>query len=226
MERKLFLCAKEAATVDSKHPTRRKKVHQATTIGLKSKILEQCQKRNDKWSVEVETRLSCSMDLVANEGIYHSECLSRFMSFKPLHERNLGFSGRPTDLKLLASFNNLCNWLQNEADGELYSVRDLHAKMKELAGNGEEVYSAVWLKKKLKERYKDSIYFTEIDGVSDVACFKEMASYILNDAWYKERKEDKKTEAECIIQTAAKLIMADIRERKYDVSNYPTQLLD
>ena len=146
------------AIVDSKHPNRRKIVPHAATIGLKSKILEQCQKRNDKWSVEVETRLSCSMDLVADEGMYH---------------------------------------------------------------NGEEVYSVVWLKKKLKERYKDSIYFAEIDGVSDVACFKEMASYILNDAWYKERKEDKRTDAERIIETAAKLIMADIREKKY-ISNYPT----
>ena len=49
-----------------------------------------------------------------------------------------------------------------------------------------------------------------------------MASYILNDAWYKKRKEDKRTDAERIIETATKLIMADIREKKYDISNYPT----
>ena len=116
-----FLCAKEAAIVDSKHPNRRKIVHHAVTIGLKSKILEQCQKRNDKWSVEVETRLSCSMDLVADEGMNHSECLSRFMSFKPPNEKSLGFAGRPTEQKLLLSFNNLCKWLENEADGELHS---------------------------------------------------------------------------------------------------------
>ena len=150
-----FLCTKEAAIVDSKHPNRRKIVHHAVTIGLKSKILEQCQKRNDKWGVEVETRLSCSMNLVADEGMYHSECLSRFMSFKPPHEKSLGFAGRPTNQKLLLSFNNLCIWLDNEADGELHSVRDLHVKMKDLPGYDEEVYSVVWMKKKLKERYKD-----------------------------------------------------------------------
>ena len=74
MERKLFFVYKGSCNSGSKHRNRRSIVHCAVTIGLKSKILEQCQKRNDKWSVEVETRLSCSMDIVADEGMYHSAC--------------------------------------------------------------------------------------------------------------------------------------------------------
>ena len=53
------------------------------------------------------------------------------------------------------------------------------------------VYGIKWLKQKLKDRYSDSIYFAEINGRSDVVCFRDMAKYILSEAWYNSRKEDK-----------------------------------
>ena len=43
---------------------------------------------------------------------------------------------------------------------------------------------------------------------------------IVNDAWYEERKRNKHKDAERIIVTAAKLIMAEIQEKEY-TSVYP-----
>ena len=48
-----------------------------------------------------------------------------------------------------------------------------------------------------------------------------MGDFIVNDAWYEERKRNKAKDAERIIITAAKLIMAEIRGKKYDTSVYP-----
>ena len=50
-----------------------------------------------------------------------------------------------------------------------------------------------------------------------------MVNYILNDAWYDARKKNKEKDAEQIIATAAKLIMADIRVKEYDTSYYPNR---
>ena len=73
------------------------------------------------------------------------------------------------------------------------------------------MYSNKWLTTKLKEKYKDSLYFAEVNGRSDVVCFSNMVNYIANDKWYESRKLDKTKEVERIVITAAKIIMAKIR---------------
>ena len=84
------------------------------------------------------------------------------------------------------------------------------------------MYSTEWLKTKLKEKYKDSLYFAEIDGRSGVVCFSNMVNHIVNDKWYGSQKSDETKEAERIVITAAKIIMAEIREMSYDNLVYPT----
>ena len=129
--------------------------------------------------------------------------------------------GRSVDENMLQSSEMLWIWLDVEADTKLYTVTELHIKMTEVA-NGEAVYSIKWLKTKLKEKYKDSLYFPEINGRSDVVCFSNMVNYIVNNKWYESRKSDKTKEAERIVITAAKVIMAEIREMNYDNLVYPT----
>ena len=52
--------------------------------------------------------------------------------------------------------------------------------MTELA-NGEAVYSPSGWKQNLQKKYKDSLYFAEVNGRSDVVCFSNMVNYIVND---------------------------------------------
>ena len=49
-----------------------------------------------------------------------------------------------------------------------------------------------------------------------------MDNFIINDRWYNDRDRNKERDAERIITTAAKLIMSEIREKRYDTSTYPT----
>ena len=92
--------------------------------------------------------------------------------------------------------------------------------MSEMAGD-EDVYSVKRFKQKLKDKYGNKLYFAEIDGRSNVVCFRDMVDYFLNDLLQGEGKTDNHKNAEKIVVTAAKVIMSEIREKEYDMSVYP-----
>ena len=81
-------------------------------------------------------------------------------------------------------FDQTCEWLKNE--NNLFTLKDFEDQMKVFA-DGEEVFGAKWIKKKLQEKYSDNIFFAEVAGRKNVICFKDMASYIVSDTWYAER---------------------------------------
>lgn len=86
----------------------------------------------------------------------------------------------------------------------------------------DEVYSRKWLKKKLEEKYESLIYFVEMNGKSNVVCFRDAAEIVINDKWYESRKSNVEDEAERIVQQAAKIILGQVRATKYDTKVYPS----
>ena len=202
-KRQYFLCGR-SSTKDTKH-TERNTILVETLLDFHRYLLEKCRRRNDTWSEEVYNRLNCCNDLVADEGRYHKICLQRFMLDKKSPDPGYGERGRPRDEGIFHWFEMLCIWLEVDSDAELHTLKELHDKMSSCAGE-ESVYCTKRLKQKLQERYGNKLYFAEVDGKPNVACFKGTA------------------DAEGIVTTAAKVIMAEIRETKYDTSNYPKSL--
>ena len=94
--------------------------------------------------------------------------------------------------------------------------------MVELCGE-EKAYSSKWLKNRLKARYKERVYFAELNGKPNVVCFRNIADYLLSDKWYNSRKESMEDEAERIVLTAAKIIRDNIRSKTYQIENYPEE---
>ena len=88
--------------------------------------------------------------------------------------------GHPADEGMLHWFEMLRIWLDINSDAEIYTLKELHSKMSELAGR-DSVYCLKRLKQKLQERYGNNLYFAEIEGKSNVVCFKNMIDYYLND---------------------------------------------
>ena len=118
-------------------------------------------------------------------------------------------------------FVALCLWLEDEAEMELYTLRELHAQMALLA-NGEDVYSEKHLKNKLIEHYGNHVFFAQLGGTrKDVVCFRDMASYIISDEWYKKqikiRSKSDKTESDRIMVAAAKIVKEEIRAKNYSI---------
>ena len=78
-------------------------------------------------------------------------------------------------------FEKGCESLEKEA--ALYTLKELHVKVCELA-ESTDVIQFSGLKTKLKEIYEEVMFFGEIKSRTDVVCFKDLASYLINDKWY------------------------------------------
>ena len=123
--------------------------------------------------------------------------------------------GRPEDMQMVKSFERVCIRLEETSDYKMYTIQEIHLKMAEL-NNPDNVYTTKRLKQKLKERYKDHLCFIMLPGRTDVVRFKDMASYIL----YQLKKKPQTKEE--ILQAAAHLIKADIRELQQSKNMYPS----
>ena len=176
-----FFCGKKSPT--DKKNAERNLIHIVTFVEFYKNIFEKCSRRNGTWGDKVYVRLSCSNDLVADEGRYHKTCLQRFMTDKKspdLEDEENRERSHPTDEGMLHWFEMLCIWLDIDSDVEPYTLKELHSKMYELAGD-DNVYCLKRLKQKLQERCENKLYFAKIEGKSDVLCFQNMIDYYLND---------------------------------------------
>ena len=85
------------------------------------------------------------------------------------------------------------------------------------------VCTTKWMKRKIIEKYDQHVFFAEMKGRSDMVCLKNFADLIVNNAWYEMREKDLKKESESIINTAAKLILSDIRSINLESDIYPLE---
>ena len=222
----VFYCGLEAKK-DKKHPGRRKgEIHYATTLPFRENVLALCdrklQKGENYWAAQVKHRLLNCSDLVQAEARYHHTCHGKFSASEELSSPLTKIpAGRQVNTNSMQFFDQLCDYIECQA--EVYSLRELHEKMVELAnGNDEMVYSVKWLKVKLSDKYGDHVQFCEKDGKCNVVCFRDMVNYIINDKWYEDKKTEAAAEAERIIIAAAKLIKAQIRETSFNTKEYPS----
>ena len=156
----VFLCS-EPCFVDESH-TSSMDVRRVETLEIRTSALEQCKLRNDKWGLEVHSRLMTCCDLVAEEAVYHKNCHRNF------YRANVQSScGRPVDSMKSETFEKICWWLELN-DCELLTLQDVSNKAKVLLPDNDEVYSEKWLKQKLIQRYGDHIQFTEVRGRRNV----------------------------------------------------------
>ena len=217
-----FLCCKNAVP-DVKHfPKSKNDVRVAGTKKLFHSLRTVCDQRQDKWAFDVVGRLDTSGDAVAAEARYHTRCYWYFTNGRTMPsvlKGKLQAAGRCQDTEMIEIFQNICEWMEESID-ELYTVVEVQQEMRRRAGNKEAVYGVKHLKRLLIEHYGDSIMFGSVCGRKDVVCFRHMASRIINDKWYSDRKQDPRMESERIMETAAKLLRASVRETDYDNETY------
>ena len=124
--------------------------------------------------------------------------------------------GRPEDPTMTVVFQHICDWLENTAESEVYSTRELYDKViKDNDGVG---YHLQNFRSKLKARYKDHVYFFQSAGCKgELVCFKDMADYILRNL-----KEEGPATKENVVKAAAKIVKEEIREINYSKEFYPS----
>ena len=136
--------------------------------------------------------MNACCDLVAEEAVYHKNCYSLFASAR--ESPSVGSDethfpndrrGLPVDDEMQEQFDKLCDWLEDTGD-ELCSLDELHTRLVNIASSSESAYSKKQLKRKLVDRYRDHIVFSDVHGKKNVVCFRNMASLILKEKWYNE----------------------------------------
>ena len=195
-------------------------------------ILEICESRSDDWGHTVKGRIEYFLhDLHAADGRYHHSCAINFRTFKsvPLEFQTVPDakrrkSGRPLDEEKYEAFQKMCAYLELNMD-EQFTGASLSSIMKGYLSNPDsEPYDNYSLKKKLKERFKDRIIFSEGEGLDDIVTMREHTAHILR-SFYKQKcqEEDEESQKRAIIETAARLIKSDIKSQVSSVTNqYPS----
>ena len=222
-----FFCGK-LASVDDRHQER-SDIHVASTLELYDSILDVCAKRMDAWSLEVQGRLQSCNDFVAAEAVYHQQCSVDFrlgrnkseLDLSCLSDRDKGKSGKRKSCCMTESFLEMCEWLEDPMDSELWTLIELRERMVERFGE-ESVYSHRQLKDELKAKYGEHIFFAEVNGRRNVVCLRDMASFLLNEKWYSDRMCNMEDESKRIVKAAAKLIRGEILAQQYSMDTYPS----
>lgn len=215
--KRLCMFCEMDCVVDDRHPDRID-WRQVEVLSMRENLLVVCSSRSDRIAKSLERKLLDieNSDLVAVEARYHFQCRK---DFKPkLPEETT--PGRPINKDRQFYFDEVCTWLESEA--EIYTLSEIYNHMLEVAGSEEKVYSRKWLKTKIKERYGDHVTFTEVEGKSTKVCFGNMVDYLITDKWYQNRKSNTIAEADRIVSLAAKIVLNDIRTAKFDCEWYPS----
>ena len=104
----------------------------------------------------------------------------------------------------------MCAFFEDN-DEEQLTVTDLAKKMTEYLVEGDSAtYSNKWLKYKLEEKYGDSLFIAECEGLPNIVTFREKTRKILRD-YFSIQENDEEAQKRAIIETAAKLIKSDIK---------------
>ena len=189
----------------------------------KDKILELVANKSDELSLTVHRRVTSCSDLPAVDARYHIKCRKR-LHIASISSPSGSNRGRPVNTTQTENFRKLCDWFEREC--ELYTVYELFEQMKLLSddpNDPSQIYGDVrYLKTKLKEQYGDLVIFSDMPGRTDVVCLKETAGHILKETWYTNRRSNPEEESTRIVQTAAKLIITELKSADFDVSNYPS----
>ncbi len=154
--------------------------HPDSHPNLKNRLLEIC-RRPDRLDSNishiVRGRLMATNDVVADKCRYHRNCYKDFCrECIPSDEAPVKRPGRPTNVHQARNFERLCEWLEIET--QLYTVSELHEKMVQIS-KGTDVYTSnQYLKQQLQVRYGDRIFLADMNGKSDVVCFKNVAKNV------------------------------------------------
>ena len=127
----------------------------------------------------------------------------------------------PKDNDQEQAFSRMCQYFEMNDDEQL-TITELASKMKEfLKCTGSLPYGNQYLKFKLLEKYGDSLYIAEGEGLHAIVTFREETSRILCDYFNTPNKDDDDAHKRAIIEAAAKFIKHDIKCITTSKNEYP-----
>ena len=153
--------------------------------------------------------------------IYHHQCYFNFVTKKyipneylvkmdaPLRKPNLK-SGRPENVAERNAFIKVCKFTSENEYGQFTQLSE---KMDEfLIKNDESAYNTRYLKIQLKAEFCDKLLFSNSPGQTDIITLKRTVDSIIRGCFENCKSSCIEAQEQIIIQTAAMLIINDIKE--------------
>ena len=129
--------------------------------------------------------------------------------------------GSSVDAERERAFEKLCEYLEENEECQ-FSFEHLQSMFLQLSPKVES-YSEKHLKRKLVQRYGNSLTFASFPGKRNIMCFSGTTDCILSDNWYKNRNKESEFQEELrIIKTTAAIIRREIKSKSYDCTQFPT----
>lgn len=173
-------------TFDKKHQ-RGHRLIPVRSFDFQETIMQQCESRNDKWSMTVSARIKSVHDLPAADAMYHQICSSNFRTGKDIRLVFMSDTdgqpvtkqrGRKKDTFQEETFLQVMADLEQN-DEEQTTIHDLIESMKTYLDDSDSMpYGFTYMKKRIKDHYGDDIIITEVNGKPNVVTFTATASIL------------------------------------------------
>ena len=175
----------------------------------------------------VQARILSAHDLHATDTVYHKICNVNFCTMRQIpiaykREKLCSKLGCPQEKERIEAFLEVVCFLE-ENDDEQITINDLVCNMEDILDGSEHcAYSRIHMISKLKEHFRDRNVITHINGKPSIVTFRNTAKAFLQDFYNSQQKPDPIKEKVRLVQTAAKLIMSDIKSLETCNDFYPS----
>ncbi|KAJ8671046.1 hypothetical protein QAD02_002305 [Eretmocerus hayati] len=218
-EKKCIICGEDASDEFIKDSIRRNPEYkgvcnmqdESVIINLKDTLQERSKNKLTDTENNLLARLKTSSKIIDLRPRYHKYCYNRFFR----GESNLK-CGRPSDPLLLAACNFVVQYIERNSYECQFSLAEILDKY---AGPYKKL-DFRYIKDKVKNHFGDCmVVFSAPDDY--MINLTRNADKILSNEWYKNRNRDPDLERKRIVDTAAKIILEDIRGAYYETDKYP-----
>ncbi|KAL7294972.1 hypothetical protein TKK_0011683 [Trichogramma kaykai] len=146
---------------------------------------------------------------------YHKSCYVKYVYRLPKNIK----PGRPMKASNTSAIEFVINHLSCNYEEECqFSIQSI---LDQYDGEDDDI-NIKTIVDKVEDYFASQIIVYPVNKSKDyIVCFRHTSKLLLGNEWYKNKNQDPAEDRKRIVETAAEIILDDIRSKFYDVSEYP-----
>ncbi|KMQ95976.1 hypothetical protein RF55_3771 [Lasius niger] len=167
-------------------------------LSVKDTVLKAAEARNDKWGQMIIDRIQHVSDLVAVDAKYNA-CMKNLYNVPS----STGLKRRQRSVSNVnEAMESIYSYFSENSDKCQFSMNELINQIK-----GDYRPDIRTIKAHLLQKYGDDILLVKTAQKPPIVCFRNTGFKILTNAWYDEKKSDKREKRLRVVRTAAAIVL-------------------